>query len=158
MPHDLSALPAAAEALLDRALARYAERRIAEAVALFDQSLRLGLDPERGAAERWMSYMLAGRFEAAWREGDRAMARRRAAGERCDDRPLHLRWVWDGRPLDGRHVLVRCYHGLGDTIQFLRYARPLRARARAVAVQAPRVLLPLLRTLDGVDRLVPLED
>ena len=120
--------------------------------------MRLGADPELAAGERWMSYMLAGRFEEAWRESDRVMAERVRRGERCDGRPHHLRWVWGGAPFDGEHVLVRCYHGLGDSIQFLRYARLLRPRTRAVTVQAPMALLPLLRPLAGVDGLVAIED
>ncbi len=58
--------------------------------------------------------------------------------------PYHLRHVWDGRPFDGQHVLVRCYHGLGDTLQFLRYVAPLRARAASVTLEAQPALIPIL--------------
>ncbi len=53
---------------------------------------------------------------------------------------------------------MRCYHGLGDTIQFIRYAPMLRAIARRVIVWAQPSLLPLLRTADGIDDLLPLHD
>ena len=158
MPHDLSHSPTQAERLLGRALALHAERRAAEALPLFEAALACGLDLERGAGERWHCAMLAGRFEDAWKESDRVLARRRRDGERCADRPLHLRWVWDGTSPAGRDVLLRCYHGLGDSIQFLRYAPLLRRTARSVTVEAPAALLPLLRSLEGVDRLLPLED
>ena len=64
----------------------------------------------------WTTAMRAGDFPAAW-----AISRtvRDAADPRsCDDPalPYHRRWVWDGTPVDGREVLVRCYHGLGDTL------------------------------------------
>jgi hypothetical protein len=66
--------------------------------------------------------------------------------------------VWDGSPIDGRRVLVRCYHGLGDTIQFVRYAPMLRRRAREVVFWVQPRLLRLLARTDGIDRLLPLHD
>jgi hypothetical protein len=55
-------------------------------------------------------------------------------------------------------VLVRCYHGLGDTLQFARYLPMLRAHAAEVTLWAQPALLPLLRTAEGVDGLLPLHD
>jgi hypothetical protein len=66
--------------------------------------------------------------------------------------------VWDGTPLDGKRVLIRCYHGLGDTLQFIRYAQRVRQVAREVIVWAQPALIPLLRTARGIDRLLPLHD
>ena len=72
------------------------------------------------------------------------------SGERIDGynslEILHARWHQFNLPADltGRRVLIHCNHGLGDTIQFIRYAAPLRAIARDVAVRAPAELLPLL--------------
>ncbi len=88
--------------------------------------------------------MRRGDWSAAWAVSDAVLANRDTPPD--DPRlPYHLRYVWDGRPFDGRDVLVRCYHGLGDTLQFLRYLAPLRARATAVTVEAQPALVPLLR-------------
>ena len=70
----------------------------------------------------------------------------------------HFQRIWRGEKLDGRCVLVRCYHGLGDTIQFVRFAKPLRAIAREVLICAQPELLELLRGVEGVDQLYPLHD
>src|SRR5439155_234617 len=83
------------------------------------------------------------------------MVRRYAPGTAM---PRQLQHVWDGTPLAGQRVLVRCYHGLGDTIQFIRYAPLIKEIAREVMVWAQPVLLPLLRTVRGIDRLLPLHD
>src|SRR5919204_527528 len=72
--------------------------------------------------------------------------------------PRHEQWVWDGRPLADRTVLVRCYHGLGDTLQFARFLPLLANVARETLVWAQPPLLPLLATLPGVGRLLPLHD
>ncbi|HEX2079968.1 MAG TPA: glycosyltransferase family 9 protein [Longimicrobium sp.] len=109
---------------------------------------------DAGAA--WMRHMRAGEWEAAWRVSDRVLASR--AGEPCWHLPRHEQWVWDGTPLDGKRVLVRCYHGLGDTLQFIRYAPLVKRIAAEVAVWAQPALLPLLRTARGIDRLLPLHE
>jgi hypothetical protein len=66
--------------------------------------------------------------------------------------------VWNGRELRDQRVLIRCYHGLGDTIQFIRYAPLVRAVARDVAAWVQPALLPLLSSAAGIDRLLPLHD
>lgn len=111
-------------------------------------------DPNSAA---WLDAMRRGDFATAWRVADAVLAARDQAGRDDPRRPYHLRWVWDGRSFDGRDVLVRCYHGLGDTIQFARFLAPLRARAAALALEAPPVLLPLLRRIPGPDRLIPFD-
>ncbi|MGE3541893.1 MAG: ADP-heptose--LPS heptosyltransferase [Candidatus Tectimicrobiota bacterium] len=104
----------------------------------------------------WMACMRRGAFEEAWRISDAVLRTR--AGVPCWHWPRHIQYVWDGSPLAGKRVLVRCYHGLGDTIQFLRYAPLIKAMAREVIVWAQPALLPLLRTMRGIDRLVPLHN
>ena len=86
-------------------------------------------------------------FAAAWRISDAALAARDPGTRDDPGLPYHLRWVWDGTPPDGRDVLVRCYHGLGDTLQFARFLPALAARARSVLVEAPAALVPLLSPL-----------
>ena len=99
--------------------------------------------------------MRAGAFDAAWAISDAVLAARDPATRDDPALPYHLRWVWDGRGLEGRRVLVRCYHGLGDTLQFCRYLPALRQRAAHVTLEAQPELLPLLRHLPGPDRLIP---
>jgi hypothetical protein len=104
----------------------------------------------------WIGCMRRGEFEAAWRISDRLLQKR--AGAVCWELPRHFQWIWDGTPLTGRRVLIRCYHGLGDTIQFIRYASMVRSIAAAVVVWAHPSLLPLLQTVDGIDELLALHD
>jgi len=55
-------------------------------------------------------------------------------------------------------VLVRCYHGLGDTIQFIRYIPMLQSIAADVAVWVQPALIPVLRTMRCPLTLLPLHD
>ncbi len=100
--------------------------------------------------------MRRGDFEAAWQISDAVLADR---GDRaCFDLPRHLQWVWRGGSFAGKKVLIRCYHGLGDTIQFIRYAPLVREQAREVTVWAQPALVEILRGVEGVDHVLPLHD
>jgi hypothetical protein len=112
--------------------------------------------------DEWLRQMRDGNWEAAWRVSDEVRAARHGRQPRDaitgEWLPRHLQWVWDGTPFEGRRVLVRCYHGLGDTIQFIRFAPVLRRSAAHVTVWAQQNLLPLLETVAGIDALLPLEE
>ena len=102
---------------------------------------------------KWEEAMLRGDFEAAWRCTDRIEhLRREQEGQGGFARaPHHLHW--NGQPWKGRRVLVRCEHGLGDSLQFLRYCPLLRREASHVAVRAQPALLSLLAGMEGIDDL-----
>ncbi|ALI98306.1 glycosyltransferase family 9 protein [Rufibacter tibetensis] len=104
----------------------------------------------------WMLNMRRGTFEGAWKHSDAVLKER--AGKPCWHLPRHFQYVWDGSSLQGKRVLVRCYHGLGDTIQFIRFAPLIKAIAKEVIVWAQAPLIPLLETIPTIDRLLPLHD
>jgi len=116
----------------------------------------MSFDTPEDAPDLWMRCMLSGEFEKAWQKTDKDLRAR--AGQPCWHLPRHFQYIWDGNPLEGKRVLVRCYHGLGDTIQFIRYMPLLKAVAAEVIVWAQRELLPLLETAQGIDQLLPLHD
>lgn len=63
---------------------------------------------------------------------------------------------WDGAPLHGQRILLLAEQGLGDTIQFIRYAALVKERgAGAVVFACPPPLAKLLTGVAGVDYLVP---
>lgn len=113
-------------------------------------------DPAAPLGARWFAHMQRGELESAWTVSDAVLASR--AGVPCHHLPRHLQYVWDGSPLDDARVLIRCYHGLGDTIHFIRYAPLVHAVAREVIVWAQPELIPLLESCTGIDRLEPLHD
>src|ERR1700730_9596920 len=106
----------------------------------------------------WLAAMRGGNFAEAWRISDEILNRRQRTGEAGWPAPRHLQFIWTGASLEGQRVLVRCYHGLGDTLQFIRFAAPLRARAREVTVWAQPALVELISTAPGVDRVLPLHE
>ena len=78
------------------------------------------------------------------------------AGERVAqvaDAPL-----WDGAPLDGRSILLFTEQGLGDVIQFARFATLVTEQGGRVFFECPAKLRPLLETCPGIDRVIPQGD
>ncbi len=100
--------------------------------------------------------MRRGDFSAAWQISDAVLRER--GRHPCGHLPRHQQWVWNGESPEGKRVLVRCYHGLGDTIQFIRYVSPLREQAREITVWTQPALVEILRGANGVDHVLPLHD
>jgi hypothetical protein len=69
--------------------------------------------------------------------------------ERRFDRPR-----WDGSSLEGKTVLVWSEQGLGDTIQFVRFAPLLGEMGARVVLECPGLLIPLLSKCAGIDQVV----
>jgi hypothetical protein len=88
--------------------------------------------------------MLQGDFEAAWRESDRIERHGRPDVNR----------LWDGKSLRGKRVLIRCLHGLGDTIQYVRYAPLLRKQTESLTIEAQPALKRLVQESGLADRVI----
>ena len=120
------------------------ELRLADALHLFSSAQEAGYDADAYAGERWKCHMLRGDFAQAWLESDAIALRDKPDGNR----------FWDGQPFDGKSVLVRCLHGLGDTLQFIRYAKLLRGRASRVTIESQPTLKELLRQSHLADQVI----
>lgn len=100
------------------------------------------------AAQQWTAAMLRGDFAAAWRESDSI---------RRSGLPDFHR-LWDGMPLNGRRTILRCLHGLGDAVQFLRYAPRLSRLVGALSVEVPPEMVELAHLFSGVSYVVSWEN
>jgi hypothetical protein len=128
-----------AQDLFDCGVTYRRQRNIREALRFFTEAERLGFDRERCAGARWECHMLLGDFKSAWRENDRIHDPNR---------------LWQGESLEGKRVIVRCLHGFGDAIQFLRYAPLVKQRASKLMVETHPEMVELLRTVRGVDEVI----
>lgn len=119
-------------------------RHIEVACNHFNEAECLGFDADACASGRWTCHMLAGNFEAGWSESDQIERRKNPDPNR----------FWTGAPLNGRRVLIRCLHGLGDTIQYGRYISSLRTIARSVTLESQPPLKPLLTISQIADQVI----
>ena len=135
--------PTRAKQYLEQAEERLNRRETGSQQA-FQLAESCGAEPDRCAAGRWMAHMFAGDFASAWRESDAIRLRGGADPHR----------MWTGESLIDRRIIVRCLHGYGDAIQFLRYAPRLRDLAAEVTYEVPPALYELAPYIEGVENVV----
>lgn len=124
--------------------------RLEAAAARHRRALALAPDHPEAHWNLGQALLLQGDLAAGWTEYEWRTVTANGP-RRTFERP-----PWDGGDLTGRTILLHAEQGLGDTLQFIRYAPLVKARgAAAVIVESPPALTALLRGVDGVDRLVP---
>ncbi len=69
-------------------------------------------------------------------------------------RPSFRKPLWSGQDLRGRTILLRTEQGIGDVIQFIRYAPHVKALGATVLLQARPGVGELARSFPGVDRIL----
>ena len=132
------------ESLLAAAKSLLAMRDVSAAVAAFDHAQAQGAHADECAGGRWVAHMLAGHFAAAWRESD-------AIRERGAPDPHRF---WAGEELVGQRVMLRCLHGFGDAVQWLRYAPRLAELASRLIVEVPPALVEIACAFPGVNNVI----
>jgi Flp pilus assembly protein TadD len=135
------------EALVNRGNVLQDLGRFDEALASYARAL--ALEPDYAAAH-WnesLCRLRTGDFEMGWRKyewgwetGERGRAKR--------DFPQPL-WL-GGQPLNGKAILLHAEQGLGDTLQFCRYAPLVAKKGAKVLLEVPPSLKTLLKHMDGV--------
>jgi tetratricopeptide (TPR) repeat protein len=128
--------------------------RYDEALALFERAVAIKPDYAKARAARAGIWLRNGDFARGWDEYEW-----RWRVDKFPGRPPRAGVpIWDGGELGGRRVLVFAEQGLGDTIQFIRYAPLVAARGGRVIVECPRPLVRLARTVEGVGDVAAAED
>ena len=123
--------------------------RLDEGLACCRAALKVDPHHQDARLARGRANFLAGRYAVAWPDRYRLVKvlNRRPTGTSGRE--------WEGQHLAGQSILLYGEQGLGDIIQYARYA-PLVAEAGARVVLAckPR-LVGLLRRIPGIDSVVP---
>jgi len=121
---------------------------VPEALASLERALAIEPDFPEAHLNRGVALLLLGRLQEGWLEYDWRL--------RCKEYPEALLPLprWDGSDLAGKTIVLYSEQGLGDTIQFIRYAPLVKARGGTVVAACPPLLLSVLSGCPGVDRLV----
>ena len=143
--------PDHADALKNRGMVRQALDRHDAALADYAASLALRPDHAPTHFSRSLCLLQSGDLQGGWREDEwRWRMPQFQPGLRGFDQPLWL----GGEPLAGRTILLHAEQGMGDTLQFCRYAAAVAARGATVVLEVPAPLTRLLAGLAGVARIV----
>jgi tetratricopeptide (TPR) repeat protein len=132
------------EAWTNLGTVRQAQNRPADALACFEEALRQNPRFAKAHFCRSFTLMQEGRFAAGFAEYE---WRWKIVGEppRALARPR-----WEGGPLQGKTILLFAEQGLGDTLQFARYATLVAARGGRVLVECQPKVASLVRSIEGV--------
>jgi tetratricopeptide (TPR) repeat protein len=123
--------------------------RTKDALAVYQVALWLKPDYAEVHWNRALAWLQTGDYARGWPEYEWRWKRKRAR-PRPFEQPR-----WDGQPLDGKTILIYCEQGMGDTIQFIRYAKRVQEAGGRVLVECPPELMGLLKSCPGIDQLVP---
>ena len=125
--------------------------RHADALACYERALTLAPDSAETHWNRALCLLQMGDLAAGFAEYEWRWQRQRIApSRRTFDAPL---WLGDAS-LDGKTILLHAEQGLGDTLQFCRYAALVAKQGARVVLEVQRELTRLLTDLEGVAALV----
>lgn len=119
------------------------------ALACYDRAIQLRPDDADAHTYRAMLLLRRGDFERGWAEYEWRWQVRRAFARPAFDRP-----AWEGSDLRGQTILLYGEQGLGDTLQFVRYASLLAARGATVIVECQPELKRLLDNVAGTSTVI----
>ena len=128
--------------------------RLDEAMRWLDTVLALAPNYPLVHLDRGVVLLTQGNFIEGWKEYDwRWKCPERHPPPREFPQPL-----WRDQDVSGKTVLLHAEQGIGDAIQFSRYAPMVKARGARVILEVHRELVTLARTIAGVDQVIAQDD
>lgn len=145
----LALRPDYAEAYTNLGVAQIQQGQVQQAIADYRQAIALKPDDPEAHYNLAGALLLSGEFLEGWLEYEWRWQRRTRVPP-----PLFLQPMWDGANLANQTILLHGEQGLGDEIQFIRYAPLVAAAAGRVVVECAPALRRLFKTVPGIDQLV----
>ncbi|MFM0242988.1 tetratricopeptide repeat protein [Paraburkholderia phytofirmans] len=147
----LELAPAFADAWNNLGLTQIDLNQHAQALVSYERALAVNPDAAETHWNESLCLLQMGQLEAGWQKYEWRWERSRIkASRRNFAQPL---WLGDFS-IDGKTILLHAEQGLGDTLQFCRYAALVSKLGAKVVLEVPRELMRLMATLDGVDQLI----
>jgi len=148
----LNASPRNVDAWTNLGIALLNTGDIAEAERCYRQAI--ALEPKNAEAHYNLAWvlLLTGRWQEGWQEYEwRWKLTNFSSRKRDFTQPL---WTGDAQGT----VLLHAEQGLGDAIQFVRYAAKVKQRCTRIIVECPPSLVKLFTLLEQIDVVVPAGD
>lgn len=126
-----------------------------DAIASYRRAQEVDADYASAHWNEGLVHLLRGNFEEGWKKYEwRWKTDQMKAQQRAFSQPL---WLNDA-PLTDRTILLHAEQGVGDTLQFVRYAPLVAQRGGRVILQVPSTLKGLVHSVPGVSEVISPED
>ena len=122
--------------------------RHAEAIRFYTKALAIKPDYAQAQFNEGLARLVLGDFAEGWSKYEWRWLHRESGLRK----PLLRQPMWVGdQDLTGKTILLYAEQGLGDTLQFVRYAPLVAQRGGRVVLHVQKPLAPLLAAMPGVD-------
>jgi hypothetical protein len=146
--------PGLVDAYANRGASFAALNRWNEALADFEQAIALRPDHAEAHFNRALLWLLRGDFARGWSEFEWRW--KTPHGRTLRERKGLSQPLWLGaEDIAGKTILLHCERGLGDTLQFCRFARLVHDLGATVLLQVQEPLIEVLAQLEGVSQILP---
>ena len=141
--------PNYADAFNNQGIAYAEMARFDEAVSSYTRCLTIRPQHVDVHLNRALTWLRQGNLRLGWAEYESRM-RKRSLSKRPQLQP-----AWNGFPPRGLRMLLIGEQGLGDSLQFIRYAPLVKQLGATVIFECPEKLLKLFAGMPGIDMLTP---
>ncbi len=119
-----------------------------DAASCFSRAIEIEPDYADAHLNRSLTLLLTENFKEGWQEYEwRLLIKELSTG-------TDLQPTWDGKPLNGKSILIHTEQGFGDIIQFVRYLPMVKSQGGHVTLECEQSLHRLLKNCDGIDGII----
>jgi len=122
--------------------------RIQESIAIQKRTIEQKPDYANAHFSLSLSYLTLGNFKRGWQEYEWRWATYNESPKKFDCP------VWNGSNPAGKTILLYAEQGLGDTFQFVRYAKVLKEKGATVILQTQNALATLFEQCPYIDTVI----
>jgi tetratricopeptide (TPR) repeat protein len=146
--------PDYADAHYNRGIALFELKLSEEAMACYEKAIEVMPDFPKAHFMKSLYLLMVGQFDQGWKLYEWRWKNENNGKPEFKNRTFSQPLWLGADDLAGKTILLHAEQGLGDTIQFCRYAKLVKERGARLLLEVPKALLGLLSGLEGVDQFV----
>ncbi len=127
--------------------------KLEDAVSAYKQAIRF--DPDHADAKNGyaQALLMNGNFDSGWQAYEARFDKPGAPPRR-----IYQSTEWTGQNLHRKSILLYAEQGIGDTIQFIRFAKPLKDMGARIIIACQKKICELVAVNSSIHQAIPLSD